>query len=174
MPDWGELFAPSMSLFELFVRGSVTFLVLLLMMRVVGQREAGGLGVTDVLLIVLLAQAVAGGLGGGSGAISDGFVLVVTILFWSVALDAVSYRWPRVAVLLKGRPEMLIDNGRPNRTVMRRELMTPEELISQLRLHGLEDPGQVRRAYLEPNGMISVLRYDGGDVDQPAEPPVRT
>lgn len=171
MPNWSELFSLDASVLELFIRGTVTFLALLLLLRVVGQREAGGLGVSDLLLVVLIAQAVAGGLNGGSEAIVDGLILVLTILFWSVALDAIAYRWPRVARVIKGKPELLISRGRPNRRVMLRELMTTEELNTQLRLHGVEQPDRVRRAYLEPNGMISVMRYDGGE-EEPVENPV--
>ncbi|MDO3700828.1 DUF421 domain-containing protein [Micromonospora sp. C28SCA-DRY-2] len=95
-------------------------------------------------------------------------------MFWSVALDALAYRWPRLAVLLKARPRLLIVDGRLNRAVMRREFMTYDEVRSQLRPHGIEDITHVRRAYLEPNGMISVLRGDDSQVDEPIEPPVRT
>ncbi|MEV4455170.1 hypothetical protein [Microbispora sp. NPDC049633] len=83
--DWQPIFAPSIPLLEGFVRGTVTFLVLLALLRLVGQREAGGLGVTDVLLVVLVADAASAGLHGKAESISDGFVVVVTILFWSVA-----------------------------------------------------------------------------------------
>ncbi len=53
MPDWGQIFDPSLPLLESFVRGTVIYLALLLLMRLVGQREAGRLGITDVLLVVL-------------------------------------------------------------------------------------------------------------------------
>ncbi|GAA3158969.1 DUF421 domain-containing protein [Planomonospora alba] len=173
MPDWGSIFLPGTPVLEIFVRGTVTFFALLLMMRVAGQREAGGLGITDVLLVVLVAEAAAGGLTGESDSVADGVLLVATILLWSVVVDAVSYRWPRAARLLKARPRPLIDEGRLNRRLMRREFMTREEVLSQLRLHGIQDPAQVKRAYLEPNGMISVLRRDEGEVDDPPEPPAR-
>ncbi|MFG2102651.1 DUF421 domain-containing protein [Micromonospora echinaurantiaca] len=174
MPDWGELFALSRPPLEILVRGTVTFLALLALLRLTGQREAGGLGITDVLLIVLVADAAGGGLVGESHSVADGIALVATILFWSVALDALVYRWPRLAVLLKARPRLLIVDGRLNRAVMRREFMTYDEVLSQLRLHGIEDVTRVRRAYLEPNGMISVLRGDDAEVDEPVESPVRT
>ncbi|WP_449065049.1 DUF421 domain-containing protein [Planomonospora algeriensis] len=173
MPDWEAIFMPGTPLTEIFVRGTVTFLALLVMMRVAGQRESGGLGITDVLLIVLVAEAAAGGLTGESRSVTDGILLVATMLLWSVVVDAVAYRWPHAAKLLKARPRPLIDDGRVNPKVMRREFMTREEVLSQLRLHGIQDPAQVERAYLEPNGMISVLRRDHGETDQPEEPPSR-
>ncbi|MEU6040515.1 YetF domain-containing protein [Actinomadura sp. NPDC047616] len=168
--DWQSIFAPSVPLLEGFVRGTVTFLVLLVLMRLVGQREAGGLGITDVLLVVLVAEAAAAGLHGEAESVTDGVVLVSTILFWSVAVDAVAYRFPRVGALLKARPRALIENGMLNRKVMLREFMTPEEVPSHLRLHGIEDIAVVDRAYIEPNGMISVVRRDRGETE-PVEPP---
>lgn len=108
-------------------------------MRLVGQRESGGLGLTDVLLVVLVAEAAAAGLHGAAESITDGVVVVAAILFWSVAVDAVAYRFPRVAALLKAQPRVLTENGKLNRKVMLREFMTAEEVRSQLRLHGRRD-----------------------------------
>ncbi|GAA3643082.1 DUF421 domain-containing protein [Streptomyces chitinivorans] len=170
MPDWNTLFAPSVPLLELFLRGTVTFLLLMAMVRVAGQREAGGLGITDVFLVVLVGQAVAPGLVGKSSSIADGVLLAATVVCWSLALDAAAYRWPRLARVIKSRPRPLIEDGRLSRKVMRREMMTEGEIMTQLRLHGIEDVSQVRRAYLEPNGMISILRRGGGEPDEPPRP----
>jgi uncharacterized membrane protein YcaP (DUF421 family) len=155
---------------EIVARGTVTFLALTLLMRVVGQRESGGLGITDILIVVLVADAAGAGLRGAAASIGDSLVLVGTILFWSVALDALAYRWPRLGAFLKARPRPLIEDGRLNRRAMRREFMSREEVESQLRLHGLTDISQVKCAYLEPNGMISVLPVED---DAAEEPPPR-
>ncbi len=92
-------------------------------------------------------------------------MLVATVLFWSMAVDALAYRSPRLARVLKARPRPLIADGELNRKVMRRELMTDEEVASQLRLHGIEDIDEVVRAYIEPNGMISLIRRDRREVE---------
>lgn len=168
--EWRSVFTLSVPLLEVFVRGTVTYLVLLILLRLVGRREAGGLGVTDVLLVVLVAQAAAAGLQGEAETVADGLLLVVTILFWSVAVDAVAYRFPCMAALLKARPRVLIENGRLNRKAMLRGFMTAEEVLSQMRLHGIEDIAMVERAWIEPNGMISVIRRDRAAGD-PVEPP---
>ncbi|WP_448071551.1 DUF421 domain-containing protein [Georgenia yuyongxinii] len=174
MPDWGAIFAPSVPVGELLVRGTVTFLALMALLRLVGQRESGGLGLTDLLVVVLAADAASTGLTGDAATIADGLVLVGTILVWSVTLDALAYRWPRLGAVLKARPRPLIQDGRLNRRAMRREFMSREEVVSQLRLHGIEDPAMVHRAYLEPNGTISIIaRKDASapDTTGPAEPP---
>ncbi len=170
MPDWGSILDLTLPLGELIARGTVTFLALLVLMRVIGQREAGGLGITDILLVVLVAEAAAPGLHGSAESVGDGIVVVASIVFWSVAVDAAAYKSPRVARLLKARPKLLTENGKLNRKVMRRELLTEEEVHSQLRLHGIQDIAVVKKAHIEPNGMISVLQRDGAEAD-PVEPP---
>ncbi|GAA3497972.1 DUF421 domain-containing protein [Streptomyces prasinosporus] len=170
MPDWNALFALSVPPLELLLRGTVTFLVLLAMMRVIGQRETGGLGISDVLLVVLVATAVDPSLVGESRSVSDGLLLAATIVFWSLVIDALSYRMPHLARVVKARPRPLVEDGRLNRRVMRRELMTEDEVMAQLRLHGVADLSEVTRAYLEPNGMISVIRRGEGEADGPDRP----
>lgn len=163
MPDWQQVFSVSVPLVEIVVRGTVTYLVVLVMMRLVGQRESGGIGITDVLLVVLVAEAAAPGLQGYTSSVADGVVLVATMLFWSVVVDALAYRFPPLARLLKAHPKPLIVGGRLNRRVMRRELMTDNEVSEQLRLYGIEDVALVERAYIEPNGRISVVRRADAD-----------
>ena len=162
---------PGAPVAELVLRGTLVFLGLMLCLRVAGQREAGGLGLTDLLLVVLVVDAASSGLAGDTDSVGDGFILVATILFWSVALDAVAYRWPRLGRILKARPKPLIEDGRLNKSVMRRELMTDVEVYAQLRIHGIERLDQVQRAYLEPNGMISVVAAeDEQTIDPPGSP----
>jgi uncharacterized membrane protein YcaP (DUF421 family) len=168
--NWQSIFAPSIPLLEGFVRGTVTYLVLLALIRLAGQRESGALGITDVLLVVLVAEAAAAGLHGQAESVTDGVVIVATMLFWSVAVDAIAYRFPAMARLLKARPRPLIKDGKLNRRVMLRELMTYEEVVSQLRLHGIGDIAVVDRAYIEPNGMISVIHRHHEETE-PVEPP---
>jgi uncharacterized membrane protein YcaP (DUF421 family) len=165
-----SIFDLSIPLVEIFIRGSVTFVALLVMMRVVGQREAGGLGITDILLVVLVAEAAAAGLHGNANSVTDGILLVATILFWSIAFDAVAYRWPKLGRFIKAQPRLLIKDGAVDHQRLRRELMTRDELRSQLRLHGIDDPADVDRAYLEPNGMISIIRRDRKEPDEPIRP----
>lgn len=160
MPDWEPVFATTVAPLELVLRGTVVFLALVLTLRLVGRREAGGLGLTDLLVVVLVVEAAGAGLRGEAGSVADSGILVGTVVLWSVTLDAAAYRWPRVGRAIKARPRPVIQDGVMDRRVMRRELMTREEVLSQLRVHGITDPAEVRRAYIEPNGMVSVIPYD--------------
>ena len=171
MTEWGEVFRPSAPIAEIFVRGTVMFLAIFAMMRVAGQREAGAHSLTDLLVVVLVAEAAAHGMAGEARGIADSVLLIATILGWSVALDAVAYRWPRIAPLLKSRATPLIVDGRVNQRALRREFMQREELMAELRLHGVTDVKDVARAYLEANGMVSVIRADRAEPDDAPKPP---
>lgn len=160
MLERSALFTSDIPWLELFARGTVTFFVLMVLMRFVGQREGGGLGLSDLLVVVLVGEAAGISRTGDGEKVPDGLVPGATILCWSVVMDAATYRWPRLARLLKGHPRPLILDGRLNRRAMRRECISDEEPEAQLRVHGIEDASQVRRAYLEPRGELSFLTND--------------
>jgi uncharacterized membrane protein YcaP (DUF421 family) len=160
--DWASILEPSLPVAELVLRGTLIFLGLTVLLRLTGQRESGSLALTDLLVIVLLAEAVSHAFAPESTSVTDGLVVVVTILVWSVTLDALAYKFPAVRRILKPGKKPLIENGRLNKHLMRREFMTRQEIEAQLRLQGIEDLDQVRCAYMEPNGMISAFRKDSG------------
>lgn len=127
-------------------------------MRIVGRRESGELNTSDMIVIVLISEAANVGFAGNANSIFDGVILVLTVVLWNVALDAAGYRWAWVRKLLTPKPRPLILNGELQHRTMRREFMTKDEVDSQLRINGIEDVSEVRRAYTEPNGSISVLK----------------
>lgn len=95
-PGWTALIVPDVSLIEMIVRGSVMYLGLLLLLRVILKRQAGTLGMTDLLLITLLADASQNAMAGEYRSLPDGLVLVSTIIFWNYFLDWLSFHSPRV------------------------------------------------------------------------------
>lgn len=161
--NWSETLTLSVPLPELLIRGSITFVLLYVLIRIVGRRESAAVGLTDVLVVVLIADAASTGMLGESKTIIDGFVVIVVILFWSVAIDALSFRFPWFSRLAKAGPKPLIQDGELVRRTMKREFMTQEEVLTQLRMNGIGDPSEVERAYLEPNGSISIVTKEEGD-----------
>jgi len=158
--DWSELFGLSISPLELFVRGSTIYWFIFLIFRLVLRREVGALGIADVLVIVLIADASQNAMAGEYRSITDGMLLILTIVFWNVLLDWAAYRSARLARLLEPAPLVLIERGRMLRANMRREFLTPDELNAMLREKGVDDISQVKRAVLETDGEISVIRLD--------------
>lgn len=157
--DWGRMLRPDAPLLETFVRGSVTFFVLFVLLRML-KRQIGGLGLSDLLVLVLIADAAADGMLGGATSVTNGVVLVATIIFWNYVFNWLDYRAPGFHRLFQSPALPLVKNGQLLRHNMRREFITHEELMSQLRLQGIDDVTQVRAAYLEADGRISVLDHD--------------
>ena len=155
--DWNAMFVPQVSLLELALRGTIMYLAIFALLRVVPKRQVGGISPSDILVVVLLAEAAGNAFGSDYKSVVEGAVLVATVLFWSLALDWIQHRFPAVERLLREPKLKLVENGRMLRRNMRRELVTVEELLAQLREKGIEDPAEVRAAYIEADGHISVI-----------------
>jgi uncharacterized membrane protein YcaP (DUF421 family) len=153
---WGQLFRPTTEVPELIIRGTVVYLALYLMLRVVLKRESGMTGVTDLLVIVLLADAAQNGMSGGYMSITDGIVLVGTIIFWAWLLNFIAFVSPRAARVIRPRPLLLVRNGRVLARNMRRELLTDDELMANLREQGVKRLEDVAAVYMESDGRLSV------------------
>lgn len=157
LPDWNSLFSFSVHPLELILRGSGMYWLLFLLFRFVLRREAASMGLADVLMLVLIADAAQNAMAGDYRSIADGVVLVATIAGWNLALDWAGYRSPRLRRLLQPPATLLVRQGQLLQANMRRELVTREELMSALRRHGLESLDQVDCARMESDGAISVI-----------------
>jgi uncharacterized membrane protein YcaP (DUF421 family) len=153
-----ELFEVRVPVAELVVRGSAVFWFLFLVFRFVLRRDVGALGLADVLLLVIVADASQNAMSGDYTTVSEGFVLVGTIIGWNLLLDWLAYQSPVVRRLVEPDRLLLVDQGKPLFRNMRRQFITLEDLMAQLRLHGVEKLDEVRKCYLEGDGEISVIR----------------
>jgi uncharacterized membrane protein YcaP (DUF421 family) len=167
--DWSALLLPSTPLLEIFVRGSAAYLTLFALLRFVLKRQAGVVGITDLLVVVLIADAIQNAMSGDSHSVTDGILLVATIVFWSYALDWLGYHFAPVGRFVHPSPLPLVKDGKMLRRNMRREFITEEELMSTLRKQGAESVEDVKAAYMEGDGHISVITYSGqkSRADQP-------
>ena len=156
--DWSELFGLSVSPWELIVRGSAMYLFLFLLFRVVVKRRVGSIGMADILILVIVADAAQNGMAGEYRSVTDGFILVSTLVGWNMLIDWLAFRFPALARVLEPPPLLLIDNGRVLRKHLRVELMSENELESKLREQGVADPREVAKAYIEPDGQVTVLK----------------
>ena len=153
-----SVFKMTMPIVELFIRGSVMFWFLVLVFRVVLRRDVGSMGMTDFLFVVLLGDAAQNGMIGDASSATDAVVLISTLVFWNVAIDWATWRWPSLERLFAARRLTLVRNGKRNRRNMRREFISDAELMSKVREEGLEDLSKIKAMYLESDGEISLIR----------------
>src|SRR4029453_7852844 len=88
--DWQSVFSLSMPPLELVVRGSAVYWFLFLVFRFVLRRDVGAVGIADILLLVLIADGAQNAMAGGYKTVTEGLILVSTILGWNGFLNWVS------------------------------------------------------------------------------------
>jgi uncharacterized membrane protein YcaP (DUF421 family) len=168
--DWKAVFVPNTPLLEIVVRGTITYLALFALLRFVLRRQSGAMSVTDLLVIVLIADAAQNAMAGDYQSLPDGILLVAVIVGWAVVLDWLSYRSRRVERLLK-RPKLeLVVDGQPVRRNMAREFVTMEDLLMALREEGIENLSDVKVAYIESDGRVSAIPYEKPDRPKAPDP----
>ena len=156
--DWPGIFTPETSPLELVLRGTVMYFVLLALFRLTPRRTIGSIGIMDLLLVVLIADA-AGRAMGDYHSIGDGVILAATLIGWTHALNWLTYAVPAIDRLVSPRALPVVRDGRLLRRNMRAELITEEGLLRQLRLEGVEELAEVKVAYVEGDGEISVTLH---------------
>lgn len=157
--DWQTVFVPGVPILETVIRGTVMYLVLFAILRLTFRRiGSGSIGLGDVLMIALVAAAAQNAMAREHRSVTDGIILVATIGFWSYALDWFGHRVPRFQRFYHPPPLLLVKNGRLLHRNMRQELITEDELLTQLHRQGMEDLSTVRAAYMEGDGSITFIR----------------
>jgi uncharacterized membrane protein YcaP (DUF421 family) len=158
--EWKDVLLPSISWIEIVLRGTVMYLAIFTLLRVTVRRNVGSLGMSDLLLITLLADASQNAMAGEYKSLPDGILLVSTIIFWSYALDRLSFKYPRLRRWIEPPAMLLVKDGKLLYRNMRRELISEEELKAQLREQGTADVADVEEARIESDGRISVVRRE--------------
>lgn len=172
MPDLAHLFGLTVAPAEIILRGTAVYWFLFLLFRFVLRRDVGSLAITDVLLLVLIADAAQNAMAGGYDSITDGFILVGTIAAWNYALDWAAFHSKTIRRFVEGQPVQLVRDGKILRRNMRRELLTTDDLMSALREHGIEALDDVKSAAMETDGEISVIKTGETTPPSPRRRPV--
>lgn len=169
--DWKIVYSPDLPVLESVLRGSVAYLVVFALLRILLRRNVGELSITDLLMMVFVGNAATNALTGGYDSVASGLIVCATIIFWNFALEWLSCRFPLVEKWTQPASVVIVRDGEIQHRNMRREMISHEELMSQIRQHGLEDLSKVKVARVEADGRISIIRKtpDGhsGEEDVP-------
>ena len=156
--EWSEIFGLSVSPLEIVVRGTAMYWFLFLLFRLVIRRRVGAVGISDILLLVIIADASQNALSGDYKSVTDGFILVATILAWNMLVDWLTYMSTTLQRVLEPPPLLLVDRGKVLRRHLRLEFVNEDELRAKLREHGVTDYAEVEKAYMESDGEVSVIK----------------
>jgi uncharacterized membrane protein YcaP (DUF421 family) len=153
-----NLLVPDAPIWALVLRGIVVYLFLVAALRLSGRRELGQMTSFDLVLLLLVSNAVQNSLNAGDNTLGGGLVSAATLFLLNRVVGYASWRWRWVELLLQGRPLRLVTDGRVHEGALRSERLTVAELRSALRKQGIARIGECQRVVLEPDGTLSAVR----------------
>jgi uncharacterized membrane protein YcaP (DUF421 family) len=146
----------SVSWWELILRAIIIYAFLVIVLRVTGKRQIGQLSPFDLVLLLVLSNAVQNAINGGDNSISGGVISAATLVILNYAVGFATFKSKKIEALVEGRPEVLIHNGVLFTNIMDRQRLTHHELNSALRGAGCSCVQEVHFAILENDGQITV------------------
>ena len=154
------MFQLAMPWWAFVLRACAVYFILLAMIRMTGKRTMGQFTPFDMLLVVLLGNAVQNALLGSDTSVAGGLLLAITLISLNWIVGFVSARSEKVEALIEGSPVLLARDGEVYREVLRKELISRADFDKALREAGCEAIDEVKLAVLETNGHITIIKRD--------------
>jgi uncharacterized membrane protein YcaP (DUF421 family) len=142
---------------DLVVRAIVLFFFVFVLTRVVGKRELSSLEPFDLILLIVLGDAIQQGLTQDDYSVTGAVLVVTTFAVLQVALSFAGYRFGFLRRVLEGEPVVIVQNGKLIDRNLRRERLTAGEVAAEARQQQIESLDDVKWAVLETNGSISFI-----------------
>ena len=168
--DWGQALLPSSRFPEIILRGTIVYFFIFVIFRFL-RRGAGAIGISDLLVVVLIADAAQNAMSAEYTSVGDGVILISTIVLWDYVFDWLGFRFPVMSRVLRPPAVLLIRDGRVQKRNLRKEMLSEDELLGELREQGVEDVKDVKKCYMESDGHISVVKKSKGDTNKGKEQP---
>ncbi len=156
------MWIPSVRFWELVVRAVVVYAFLIVLLRITGKRQVGQLAPFDLVLLLVLSNAVQNSMNAGDNSLTGGLVSAATLVGINFLVGYFTYRSKKLEALVEGRPEVLVHNGKVFEQVMARLQLTHHELMASIRQNGCACIDDVHLAVIENNGSISVVPRQPG------------
>src|SRR5262245_12808115 len=144
-------------IWELVLRAAVVYIFLLALLRFTGKRQIGQLAPFDLVLLLVLSNAVQNSMNGGDNSLVGGLISAATLVGLNYGISYLTFKSKRLEEMVEGRPLVIIHNGRVFEDVMKTAKLTHHELNAALRRAGCSCAAEVQSAILENNGSISVV-----------------
>ena len=151
------MFAMSVPWWEFVVRGVAVYVFLLVFLRLTGRRQTGQYAPFDLVLLLILSNAVQNSMNAGDNSLVGGLISAITLIACHVGLAQLTFRFAWMERLIDGAPQVLVRDGQVDTALMRKELLSTDDLEAALRAGGCLHVHEVERATIETNGTITVV-----------------
>ena len=142
---------------DIALRATVMFFILFLLIRLLGKRELGQMTPFEFVVLVVLGDLIQQGVTHNDFSLTGATLAIGTFAFWALLLSWTTYLFPRAKDLLEGTPRVVVRNGEIVRENLRRDRLTRDEILSEMRLAGIGRMSDVAWAILEPQGKVSFI-----------------
>jgi len=167
---WDSLFSLPIPAEEKILRAVLVYAFLVVVLRVVGKRELGQFNTLDLVVLLLVANAVQNGIIGADNSVTGAFIGAATLFGVNELLNRFTYVFPGLSRLVEGEPTVLITGGKPVSKALMSTAISLAELRAIARRQGFRDLGEVDEAVLETNGVVSMFKEGEPARYHPAEP----
>ena len=166
---WHDIFHLQLSVGDKVVRALLIYVFLVAALRVVGKRELGQANTLDLVVLLLVANAVQNGIIGNDVSVTGAVIGALTLFAVNELFSRTAYAFPFVSRVLEGNPSVLIRSGKPVSKALFRAGISLPDLRAIARRQGFADLGEVHTALLETNGVVTMFREDEPGLYHPAE-----
>jgi uncharacterized membrane protein YcaP (DUF421 family) len=166
---WQAMFDLQLSVPEKVLRAVLIYLFLIIALRIIGKRELGQANTLDLVVLLLVANAVQNGIIGNDITVTGAVIGAVTLFAINELFNRAAYSSSFVSRLFEGSPSVLIQKGKPVASALRRASISLPELRAIARRQGFENLGEVNSAILETNGVVTMFRQGEAGHYHPAE-----
>lgn len=146
---------------DIVLRATVMFFILFLLIRLLGKRELGQMTPFELVVLVVLGDLIQQGVTHNDFSLTGATLAICTFAFWALVLSWTAYLFPRAKDLLEGTPRVIVRDGQVVEENLRRDRLTRDEILSEMRLAGIGRMSDVAWAILEPQGKMSFIKKDG-------------
>lgn len=160
--DFADIFIPEMPLMETVIRGLVLYFFILFVLRMLPRRTTGELGAMDLVFILLITEAVSNSMG-NFNSLGDGIILLMVFITCNYGINQLTHRSRFFQSVFEHKPVQIINDGKLLLRNMRKELLTKNELMANLRESGIENISDVKKAFVESEGNISFIKFDDNE-----------
>ncbi len=154
------MFNLSVPWWELIIRGLVVYVFLIALLRLTGKRQIGQLSPFDLVLLLILSEAVQSSMVAGDESLIGGLIVATTLIVVNYTVGLIAFKSKKLEAIIEGRPQVIIHQGKLFEDVMNEAKLTRHELDSTLRQSGYFEIKDVKLAILENNGTVTVQGYD--------------
>lgn len=149
-----------MELLQVIFRTTFFYFFVLLCFRLMGKREIGQLGVIDLIVSILIAELIAISIENIKDSIFLTIIPIILLVLLEISLAFISVKSRNIRTFFDGKPSLIICNGKINYNEMVKQRYSMDNLLLSLRQKEIKDIDDVEYAFLEPNGKLSIFKYN--------------